>query len=205
MSENHGPKEYWTRLASQFEVCINTSECDVTSQALADTFVAGLPSKIHHEERPANCFEKLSMRTFVSECHKLFNVMKKNAMPTNSPSESSSLAATGVSRGTNLEGVSSDVLASELASRRGGAAALAAFGFRAGSQIPKFEGDRTALLRELRTKYSSKLWLEREKLIKANVKLDESHDKYFEHDKTSDDDFVCTSASQPEPLTADAG
>jgi hypothetical protein len=196
MSANHGPKEYWTRLASQFEVCINTSKCDVTTQTLSDVFIAGIPSKIREsiimKGGPPIASNKLSMRTFVSECHKLFIVMKKNSMPTNSPSGSSSLAATGVSIPTNLEGVSSEVLAAELASRRGGAAALAAFGFRAGNQIPKFEGDRTALLRELRTKYSSKLWAEREKLIKANVKLDDGHDKYFEHDKTSNGDFVCT-------------
>ena len=148
-------QEYWTRLASQFEVCINTSKCDVTAQTVADTFIAGIPSKIREsiimKGGPPIASNKLSMRTFVSECHKLFVVMKKNSMPTNSPSESGSLAATGVSVETNLEGVSSDVLAAELASRRGGAAALAAFGFSAGSQIPKFEGDRTALLRELRT------------------------------------------------------
>ena len=46
MLEGRGPNEFYSRLISQYDVCQNTSKCDVSLQTVADTFVLGLPSEL---------------------------------------------------------------------------------------------------------------------------------------------------------------
>jgi hypothetical protein len=52
MLEGRGPNEFYSRLISQFEVCENTTRCDVSMQTVADTFVLGLPSALGRTGAP---------------------------------------------------------------------------------------------------------------------------------------------------------
>jgi hypothetical protein len=60
MLEGRGPNEFYSRLISQFEVCENTTRCDVSMQTVADTFVLGLissavPRWARHDEQRSLC------------------------------------------------------------------------------------------------------------------------------------------------------
>jgi hypothetical protein len=194
MLEGRGPNEFYARLISQFEVCENTTRCDVSLQTVADTFLLGLPSALRSQliikMGQPTASSTVSMRSFVAAANELYTTMKAAQLPINSPQLG--VAAIGTRKSLNLGNVPTAELVSELNSRHSAETSelLSAIGFKR-SKPPAFEGDKDELLRLLRSKYSASEWKEREELMKQNVKLSDKHDKFFKNDKSADGKYVC--------------